>query len=108
MSARNVVVSSHPLVQHKLAELSRTRATQPADFRRAVRTLAVLHRGHVDLPLVEREVTTPLALAKCRVLRDTVGIVPILRAGLGMAEGVSSCSPRPRSGTSGCIATKHT
>ena len=90
----NVVVSSHPLVQHKLAELRDVR-TQPADFRRAVRTLAVLlaQEAMLDLPLVEKEVTTPLAVAKCRVLRDAVGIFPILRAGLGMAEGIIELLP---------------
>jgi uracil phosphoribosyltransferase len=90
----NVVVSSHPLVQHKLAELRDVR-TQPADFRRAVRTLAVLlaQEAMLDLPLVEKEVTTPLAVAKCRVLRDSVGIFPILRAGLGMAEGIIELLP---------------
>jgi uracil phosphoribosyltransferase len=90
----NVVVSAHPLVQHKLAALRDVR-TQPADFRRAVRTLAVLlaHEATLDLPLVEREVTTPLARARCRVLKDAVGIFPILRAGLGMAEAIIELVP---------------
>jgi uracil phosphoribosyltransferase len=69
--------------------------TQPVDFRRAVRTLAVLlaHEAMLDLPLVEKDVTTPLALAKCRILRDAIGIFPILRAGLGMAEGIIELLP---------------
>jgi uracil phosphoribosyltransferase len=90
----NVFVSTHPLVQHKLAELRDVR-TQPADFRRAVRTLAVLlaEEAMRDLPLVEREVTTPLAKTRCRMLTDSIGIFPILRAGLGMASGVMDLLP---------------
>ncbi len=90
----NVVVSSHPLVQHKLAALRDVR-TQPADFRREVRSLAVLlaHEAMADLPVRETEVTTPLGSARSRVLRDVVGIVPILRAGLGMAEGMIELLP---------------
>ncbi len=90
----NVVVSSHPLVQHKLEALRDVR-TPPADFRRAVRTLAVLlaHEALGDLPVRETEVTTPLGRASSRVLNDVVGIVPILRAGLGMAEGIIELLP---------------
>jgi uracil phosphoribosyltransferase len=90
----NVVVSSHPLLQHKLATL-RDERTQPADFRRAVRTLALLlaHEAMLDLPVVESEVTTPLARTRCRMLKDSVGIFPILRAGLGMAEAVMELLP---------------
>jgi uracil phosphoribosyltransferase len=88
------IVSTHPIVQHKLAELRDIR-TPPADFRRAVRTLAVLlaHEATADLPVVASEVTTPLAPAKVNVLKDKIGIVPILRAGLGMAEGIIDLLP---------------
>jgi uracil phosphoribosyltransferase len=93
-SLSNLTISSHPLVEHKLAALRDVR-TQPADFRRAVRTLAVLlaQEALLDLPLVEGEVTTPLAQARCRVLKDSVGIFPILRAGLGMADGIIELLP---------------
>jgi uracil phosphoribosyltransferase len=89
-----VVVSTHPLVQHKIAALRDVR-TAPAEFRRAVRTLAVLlaHEATSDLPWEESEVTTPLGRARARVLKDVVGIVPILRAGLGMAEGIIELLP---------------
>ena len=89
-----LVVSTHPLVQHKIAALRNARTT-PAEFRRAVRTLAVLlaHEATIDLPSIESEVTTPLGRAAARVLRDVVGIVPILRAGLGMAEGIIELLP---------------
>jgi len=89
-----IVVSSHPIVQHHIAAL-RDVGTTPAEFRRVVRMLAVLlaQEATVDLPVVASEVTTPLGRAKASVLKDIVGIVPILRAGLGMAEGVIELLP---------------
>ncbi len=89
-----VYPSNHPLVQHKLAALRDT-ATNPPEFRRLVRTLATLlaHEATTDLPTREVAVTTPMGTARCRVLADTVAVVPILRAGLGMAEGVLDLIP---------------
>jgi len=89
-----VVVSSHPIVQHHIAALRDAR-TASAEFRRVVRMLAVLlaQEATADLPTVAREVTTPLGRAGARVLKDVVGIVPILRAGLGMADGVIELLP---------------
>ncbi len=88
------VVSVHPLVQHHIAAL-RDVGTTPAEFRRVVRVLAVLlaQEATADLPTISREVTTPLGNAGARVLQDVVGIVPILRAGLGMADGVIELLP---------------
>jgi uracil phosphoribosyltransferase len=81
-------------VQHHIAALRDSRTT-PAEFRRMVRVLAVLiaQEATADLPTVTREVATPLAKAGARVLQDVVGIVPILRAGLGMADGVIELLP---------------
>jgi uracil phosphoribosyltransferase len=89
-----VFVSSHPIVRHHIAALRDVR-TPTAEFRRLVRTLAVLlaHEATADLATVECEVTTPLGLAPARVLADVIGIVPILRAGLGMAEGTIELLP---------------
>jgi uracil phosphoribosyltransferase len=89
-----LVVSKHPLVQHHIAAL-RDVQTTPAEFRQVVRMLAVLlaQEATIDLPTIPREVTTPLGRAAARVLEDVVGIVPILRAGLGMAEGVIELLP---------------
>jgi uracil phosphoribosyltransferase len=89
-----VVVSSHPILHHKLTEL-RDERTDPPRFRQLVRTLAVLlaHEATADLATVEGEVTTPLGRAATRSLADVVGIVPILRAGLGMAEGILELIP---------------
>jgi len=89
-----VVVSSHPLVQHKLSALRDVR-TPPATFRQLVRSLAVLitQEATVDLATFAGEVRTPLGRAATRTLADLVGIVPILRAGLGMAEGILELFP---------------
>jgi uracil phosphoribosyltransferase len=90
----SLVVSLHPIVQHHIAALRDVRTT-PAEFRRVVRMLAVLlaHEATADLPTISREVTTPLGKTEARVLKDVVGIVPILRAGLGMADGVIELLP---------------
>jgi uracil phosphoribosyltransferase len=89
-----VFPSTHPVVQTKLAALRAT-ATGPAEFRALVRGLATLlaQEATVDLPVRPVEVTTPMGSAACQVLSDTIGIVPILRAGLGMAEGVLELLP---------------
>lgn len=86
--------SKHPLVQHKLASLRDT-STGAAEFRRLVRSLASLiaQEATADLPTIERPVTTPMGKTQGRVLADDVAIVPILRAGLGMAEGVLGLIP---------------
>ena len=90
----SVVVSLHPIVQHHIAALRDVR-TPPAEFRRVVRMLAVLlaQEATADLPMTTHEVTTPLGTTQARVLQDVVGIVPILRAGLGMADGVIELLP---------------
>lgn len=84
-----VYPSTHPVVRHKIASL-RSKLTGPAEFRLLVRSLAMLlaHEATADMPSREVEVMTPLGPAPGTVLADTIGIVPILRAGLGMADGV--------------------
>ena len=90
----NVVVSAHPIVWHHLARL-RDERTPPAEFRRLVRTLGILiaQEATADLRTVAGEVGTPLGPAATRTLADIVGIVPILRAGLGMADGILDLIP---------------
>jgi uracil phosphoribosyltransferase len=89
-----VFPSSHPLVHHKLAAL-RAAETGPPEFRQLVRSLACLlaQEATADLLTNPVDVETPLGVARGRVLADSVGIVPILRAGLGMAEGVLELFP---------------
>ena len=92
-----VFPSSHPIVLHQIASLRDAR-TRPPEFRRLVRTLAMLLAQDATLDLTTRpvEVPTPLGPSPARNLVDTIGIVPILRAGLGMAEGVLELDPRGR------------
>ena len=89
-----VYVSGHPLIRQKLAAL-RSTATRPAEFRALVRGLASLlaYEACKDLPMKPVQVTTPLGPCGSHLLADRVGIVPILRAGLGMAEGVLDLIP---------------
>jgi uracil phosphoribosyltransferase len=87
-------VSSHPLVQHKLG-LLRATDTEPKKFRELVRELALLlaYEATADLELEETRIVTPMAEAPAQRLAVRVGLVPILRAGLGMIEGVWEVVP---------------
>ncbi|AGA25810.1 uracil phosphoribosyltransferase [Singulisphaera acidiphila] len=89
-----VFPSSHPIVLHLIANLRDAR-TRPPEFRRLVRTLAMLlaQEATLDLPTRPLEVPTPLGPSPAWNLADTIGIVPILRAGLGMAEGILDLIP---------------
>jgi uracil phosphoribosyltransferase len=90
----NVFASSHPLLAHKLTRL-RDKNTEPKKFRELVREMAALlaYEATADLATVEREVETPLAKVTGSELREKIGLVPILRAGLGMVEGVWELMP---------------
>jgi len=95
-----VVVIDHPLVQHKLAHL-RDKNTGTKEFRELVEELALLIGYEVtrDLPLEEKDVETPVAVAKTKVLSGKkLGIVPILRAGLGMVDGMTKLIPAAKVG----------
>ena len=89
-----VYVSQHPLVQHKLAKL-RDMKTEPKKFRELIRELAILmvYEATTDLALEPVTVTTPMGQAHGHVLKEKIGLVPILRAGLGMVEGVWEMMP---------------
>ncbi len=90
----NVHVSTHPLVAHHVCTL-RNPATQPSEFRRVVRQLTALVavEATAGLPARETRVPTPLGEAAGRQLADRIAIVPILRAGLGMADGLLDLIP---------------
>ena len=104
-----VFPSTHPVVLEKIASL-RSTATSPADFRILVRTLAMMLTMEAtnDLPTRPIEVTTPLGTALGRVLADRIGIVPILRAGLGMADGVLDLLPGAEVWHIGLFRDEHT
>jgi len=90
----NIFPSPHPLVAHKLARL-RSIETNPKKFRELVAELAALlaYEATFDLTTRPIDVQTPLAIAKCADLVEKIGLVPILRAGLGMVEGIWELMP---------------
>ncbi len=90
----NVFPSRHPLVAHKLTKL-RDKATKPKKFRELVREIAALltYEATADLALEAIQVETPLMPTQGYELREKIGLVPILRAGLGMVEGVWELMP---------------
>jgi len=90
----NLIISPHPLVAHKLAKL-RDKDTEPKKFRELVQEIAALitYEATTDLSLIPVSVTTPIASTECKCLQDKIGLVPILRAGLGMVEGVWELIP---------------
>jgi uracil phosphoribosyltransferase len=89
-----VYPSKHPLIQHKLG-LLRDKETEPKKFRELIREIAILlaYEATADLVVEPVEVETPLAMCKCAHLREKIGLVPILRAGLAMVEGIWEMMP---------------
>lgn len=95
-----VHVLNHPLIQHKLS-LIRDENTGSKDFRELVEEVAMLMAYEVtrDFPLEEVEVKTPVATTKTKVIAGRkVGLVPILRAGLGMVDGMLRLIPTAKVG----------
>ncbi len=90
----NVFASKHPLVSHKLSRL-RNKNTDPKKFRELVREIAALlaYEATADLLTVPLQVETPLATMAGAELKEKIGLVPILRAGLGMVEGIWELMP---------------
>lgn len=90
----HVHVSQHPLVQHKLT-LLRQATTEHKKFRELIRELAMLlgYEATNDLRLSETTVQTPMAVARGHKLEEEIGLVPILRAGLGMVDGIHEMIP---------------
>lgn len=90
----NLHISQHPLVAHKLAKL-RSKDTEPKKFRELVREIASLlaYEATADLAISPVTIETPLAQTQGFTLREKIGLVPILRAGLGMVEGVWDLMP---------------
>jgi uracil phosphoribosyltransferase len=90
----NIFASNHPLVAHKLSRL-RDRDTNPKKFRELVREIAALlaYEATADLAVTPRELETPLTKMTGAELQEKIGLVPILRAGLGMVEGIWELMP---------------
>jgi len=100
MSGEKLNVLNHPLIQHKLT-LMRKKETGTKDFRELLEEIAMLMAYEIsrDFPLQEVEIETPVAKCKAKELAGKkVGLVPILRAGLGMLNGILRLIPAARVG----------
>ena len=87
-------MSAHPLVKEKVTRL-RDETTPPKIFRELVAEIAtlLLYEATADLPTEPREIKTPLALYRGARLKDKVGLIPVLRAGIGMVEAALELMP---------------
>ncbi|MDR3644477.1 MAG: uracil phosphoribosyltransferase [Clostridia bacterium] len=97
---KQVFIMDHPLIQHKLT-LIRDKNTGSKEFREMIAEIATLicFEATRDLPLMEVEIETPVAIAKTKVISGKkLAFVPILRAGLGMVEGVLRLVPAAKVG----------
>ena len=96
----NVHVLDHPLIHHKLAVL-RNKETPVKEFRELINEISGLmcYEATRNLPLMEVDVETPIAVAKCKMLAGKkLAIVPILRAGLGMVDSMVDLIPSAKIG----------
>lgn len=94
------VILNHPLIQHKLSFL-RDKNTGAKEFREMVSEIAMLmcYEATRDLPMEETEVETPMATAHTKVIAGRkLAVVPILRAGLGMVDGILNLIPAAKVG----------
>ncbi len=100
MHQKNPFIMDHPLIQHKVS-LLRDKTTGSKEFRELVSEIAMLmcYEATRDLPLKEVEIETPVAVARTKVITGRkVAFVPILRAGLGMVDGVLQLVPAAKVG----------
>ena len=103
-------VFDHPLIQHKLSIL-RDKNTSVKEFRELVGEIAMLmcYEATRDLPVEEVDVKTPVAVARCRrIAGKKLAVVPILRAGLGMVDGMVSMMPNVKVGHIGLFRDPQT
>ena len=92
-------ISEHPLIQNKMAML-RDEKTGSKEFREIISEVAMLlcYEATRDLPLMDVEVNTPVAPAQCKMIDAKLAVVPILRAGIGMTEGLLALMPTAKVG----------
>lgn len=98
--ANNLFIMDHPLIQHKLT-LLRDKNTGTKEFKELVSEIAMLmcYEATRDLPLKEVEIETPVSVAKAKVISGRkLAFVPILRAGIGMIDGVLKLVPAAKIG----------
>ena len=104
-----VRASNHPLVAHKLSRL-RDKNTEPKKFRELVREIAGLlaYEATADLQTTPIDIETPLTKMTAHQLEEKIGLVPILRAGLGMVEGIWELMPSAEVWHIGLYRDEHT
>ena len=96
----NPIITDHPMILHKVAHMRDVNASCK-DFRELVNEVSMLmcYEATRDLPTEEVEIQTPMAIAKCKVIAGRkLAFVPILRAGLGMCDGMLSLVPAAKIG----------
>ncbi|MDE6618694.1 MAG: uracil phosphoribosyltransferase [Clostridiales bacterium] len=106
----NVTILNHPLIRHKIAML-RSVETKTKDFRALVEEITMLltYEAFKDMPTHEVEITTPLMKCKQQmVVENSVAIIPVLRAGLGMVAGVHTLFPTAKVGHIGMYRDEQT
>ncbi len=104
------MIVDHPLIQHKIS-LLRNKRTGTKEFRDLVSEIAMLlcYEATRDLPTEEVEIETPVAMAKTKVLAGRkLALVPILRAGMGMLDGMLSLIPAAKVGFIGLYRDEKT
>ena len=105
-----VFVMDHPLIQHKIS-LLRDKSTGSKEFRELTNEIAMLmcYEATRDLPLKEVEIETPVAVAKTKILSGRkLAFIPILRAGMGMVDGVTALVPAAKVGHIGLYRDPNT
>ena len=106
----NVHILDHPLIRHKLA-IIRNKETPTKQFREIISELATLmaYESFKDVPTQVIEVETPLEVTEQTVVKEnSIAIVPILRAGLGMVDGILSLFPAAKVGHIGLYRDEET
>lgn len=104
-----VYILKHPLIDHKMAKI-RDKSTGTKDFREAVSEIGLLLTYEIsrDFKTIPVQVETPIQETTCFVLEKPVVIVPILRAGLGMVEGIHTIIPQAKIGHVGLYRDEET
>ncbi|MEA5083996.1 MAG: uracil phosphoribosyltransferase [Lachnospiraceae bacterium] len=92
-------ISEHPLIKHKMT-LLRNKETGTKEFKELIGEVALLltYEATRELPLVDVQVETPITMADCQMVSKKIAIVPILRAGVGMADGMQTLLPTAKVG----------
>ena len=106
---KNVTLMNHPLIAHKITHLCDV-TTNTKEFREIVSEIAMLmgYEAFRDLPTQDVEIQAPLSKFKSPVITEPIAIVPILRAGLGMVDGILTLFPAAKVGHIGMYRNEET